>query len=99
MDVKDAVSESLIIIGVEMDGEELSGSGRWIGCDYMEGEGYSLEELLENTTVFTTDQDGGSGPEYNFYDLPKGVREEYEREITKLFIKDLKNTTYYERGT
>lgn len=51
---------------IETDGRECSGfedSYGWLNYDTIVAEGDTLEECLENATIFTMDQDGGSGPE------------------------------------
>ncbi len=50
--------------------EGLEGRGRWYGWDNIQVEGNDLEECLDQSYVFTVDQDGGEGPQFTFEDMP-----------------------------
>lgn len=43
----------------------------YLNGDAFEGEGNSLDEILERGVIFTCDQDGGEGPQIEFDSLPK----------------------------
>lgn len=57
---------SKFYIEIETDGRECIGFEdryNWLNYDTIVAEGDTLEECLENATVFTMDQDGGEGPQ------------------------------------
>jgi hypothetical protein len=55
----------------------------WLGWDCAYAEGNSLDELLDNAQLTTSDQDGGEGPTYTSGDLSDA-----KFESLKGFIKD-----------
>jgi hypothetical protein len=51
---------------IQTSGDEVSGFEdryNWLNYDTIVAEGNTLEECLEDATVFTMDQDGGEGPQ------------------------------------
>lgn len=57
------------IANIDVDVTGHVGRGYWLCLDTLVAEGSTLEELLENATISTADQDGGSGPIVSLYDL------------------------------
>lgn len=49
------------------------GRGQFYCTDILIAEGADLQDLLDNATVSTIDQDGGSGPVVSMQDLPKSL--------------------------
>lgn len=60
----------LINIDLSSYGWDIDDSMRWLGVDSLETEGSTLSELLDNCVIFTCDQDGGEGPQFEFGGTP-----------------------------
>lgn len=50
----------------------------WLGLASLTAEGDTLDELYQDATVFTADQDGGEGPYLKLSDLPEPMHGEVE---------------------
>lgn len=62
-------SKYMIEIDVQGWGEA-SSDGRWLNYDYLVACGDTLEELMDDASVSTSDQDGGEGWTVHIGDLP-----------------------------
>lgn len=75
------------ISGLEDDVTAYCGKGYWLCTDTLVAEGETLEECLDTASVFTQDQDGGSGPEIALADLPTSIRNHYVMLVEHYFNK------------
>lgn len=67
-------------IEIEGLGDDLThqcGTSYFVSADAIVSEGDTLEELIENATVYTCDQDGASGPQIQVADLNDRLFEHY----------------------
>lgn len=68
-------------------GVECSDEGRWLCYDTFAAEGNTLDELLENCSGFKMDQDGGTGPDVHYDDLPVKLQAILSTAILKAYLK------------
>lgn len=75
-------------IELELQGEDLTGYfglSRFIGATTLVAEGDWISDLLQDATVFTSDQDGGEGPTVQLQDLPYRLRTDLEWRLRERF--------------
>lgn len=76
-----------------LQGTDVSSGGAFICVDAIQCEGDTLEELLDDATVFTQGQSGGEGPHLAIDCLSKRCQQLLEEHI-KLLMRAQDGSTY-----
>ena len=77
-------------IELDLEGFDITGFEdryNWLGATSLVAEGDTLEELLEDAHIFTSDQDGGSGPDFTLGDAPRELEVLAERLLREEFAR------------
>lgn len=76
----------IYIDSLSQDLTEHVGRGQWHNADTLQASGDNINELIEDATITTINQDGGNGPELRLTDLKPALMEFY----IKLMLRELR---------
>ncbi len=77
---------------IDLGGEQVRDSGPWLGYDYFTCDGDNFEECLDSGVAFTSDQDGGEGPQFTYADLNQKMQVWIENDIRARIANEIAKT-------